>query len=1199
MSADASLLRRAAVLLVIAVVATVVVGVTDNQEVLHAHETDPVHSDTHTAICAALITADSETSLRSDCEVLLGFKDTLQGPVAQGATAPLNWGDTGVAFAAWKGITTSGTGASKRVTEIDLNGTFPLLSGEIPAALGDLTGLTTLKLAGNLLSGGIPAELGNLSNLTDLELYNNSSIAGTIPVELGNLTSLENLWLFNINLTGTIPAELGNLTNLATLRLNANQLTGSIPAELGNLTSLGNLSLGVNRLTGSIPAELGNLTNLTVLYLARNPLTSGPMPTWVYDLTNLTGLYMHDVGLTSISSDLANLNSLSLLWLHENKLTGEIPSWLGTMTALTDLDLSDNEFTGGIPQEYSSLTNLVYLWMGGNQLTGSIPTWLGNMTDLRQLVLRNNQLSGAIPAELRNLTGLTQLNLQNNQLSGSIPAALGDLTALREMNLSNNRLTGSIPAELGNIETIFDLRLSGNRLSGSIPSELGSKRQNGTAKSLYTLHLNDNNLSGSIPSELGQLTRLQYLLLNGNELSGAVPSEIGNILRLRDLHLHHNDLEGDFPEAVRALRQLNSLSLDPGQIPNDGMWIMIYLSFIFLDLPDDPTPSYADAERTYVTWLYASNADYYDSAATATLPAGASLADEPVYYQVALQLFDRTGNPIQGGQLPQPAVVCVSNDTNLRADPQQLFSLNDGSPTWRLLPTPVATRTIQSACGETRDLSTFVTGLSTSAPTDRTSDIALKWSVDSAAGTFVIALGGGEVIVSISVPPGAVASGEVVEFTIQKAQGPSPRGFAVPSSPDIIEITLADGDELVAPVTVCMEAVEGLEGVQVLLHLGDGPASRWVALPRPAVPPAGYESGWVCGVTSDFSKFMVAAIDPAAINRVARILRVEPSIRSATVSVGDLLRLELDVYGVQDILDNKLEGIATAFWSDGSGGGSFDGSGRSVLYTAPSSPGENTVTAFLSSAVCRGTEEQCTAKFEIRVRRPSVAPPPTPVPINPAGNIPSILADDQGRQYEVFTPVSGGSFQGEGISITAGPGAAPNGEIVGLRMHDAGPASNIGMTAQRYTLVGSSYDVPAVDATGAAISFYVLNAPAEVCVPLPPEARRNISDVALVVNNPDGTLTILSASVRIVLSGVNVCGNLSTLPATIAVGVAGAPTALPTPTPESGEATPPDTGGRAPSDGALTLLLLMGIFAVAAGAWGLAHTRRRARVRQR
>ena len=211
--------------------------------------------------------------------------------------------------------------------------------------------------------------------------------------------------------------------------------------------------------------------------------------------------------------------------------------------------------------------------------------------------------------------------------------------------------------------------------------------------------------------------------------------------------------------------------------------------------------------------------------------------------------------------------------------------------------------------------------------------------------------------------------------------------------------------------------------------------------------------------------------------------------------------------------------------------------------------------------------------------------------MNPPGEIPSILADNDGNQYEVFTPVEGGTFSGEGYSITTAPGAVPNGEFIGIRMSDDGAASNVGMTHQRYTLGGSMYGVHAVDGSGTAVSSYVLDSPATACLPLPNELRTNISDLAIVAINSDDSLTILSAQVRISTAGTMVCGALSNLPASVAVGSAGAPAAIPTAMPEP---TPevPDTGAVAPSADALIWTVLIGLFGLAVGITAIRSRRR-------
>ena len=315
------------------------------------------------------------------------------------------------------------------------------------------------------------------------------------------------------------------------------------------------------------------------------------------------------------------------------------------------------------------------------------------------------------------------------------------------------------------------------------------------------------------------------------------------------------------------------------------------------------------------------------------------------------------------------------------------------------------------------------------------------------------------------------------------------------------------------------------------------------------------------------------------------VSKVEPAIRSATVSAGDVVTLSVNMYGLQNAMDNGLGG--TFSWMQ-EGGGSLTGSGRELSYTAPSSPGTYTVKATLSINDCAPKDENmrdtaCTAEFVVKVRRPSAAPDPDPAPVNPPGDIPGILADASGNQYEVFTPEGGGTFTGEGYTLSAAAGAVPNGEFIGIRMSDEGAASNAGMTHQRYTLGGNMYAVSAVDAGGTSINSYVLDDPATVCVPLPDELRTDISELALLTINSDGSLTVLSAQVRISDAGTMVCGNLSGLPASVAVGSAGAPAAIPTATPEP-TPEPPDTGGTAPSSSTLPLWsLLLGIAVLGLG----------------
>ncbi len=270
----------------------------------------------------------------------------------------------------WYGVT---IGAG-RVVELDLSQNQ--LSGEIPAEIGQLTGLTNLDFFGNQLTGEIPPSIGNLDKVTRLSLWANQ-LSGSIPAELGDMESLEWVALGINELTGEIPAELGNLTTLTHMDFTLNQLSGSIPAELGNLPNVVWIGLWSNQLSGPLPAELGNLTGLTQLDFDHNQL-SGPIP-----------------------AELGNLVNLDELWLRHNQLSGPIPAELGNLGSLTVLGLEQNQLTGDIPAELGNLANLRRVDLAGNELTGCIPAALAEarQTDVDELGLPFCEAEEEAPAD--------------------------------------------------------------------------------------------------------------------------------------------------------------------------------------------------------------------------------------------------------------------------------------------------------------------------------------------------------------------------------------------------------------------------------------------------------------------------------------------------------------------------------------------------------------------------------------------------------------------------------------------------------------------------------------------------------------------------------------------------------------------------------------------------------------------------------
>ena len=502
------------------------------------------------------------------------------------ATGGPNWTNnanwlTFAPISQWHGVTTDGNG---RVTNLDLNDN--LLTGTIPAQVGNLSKLQRLNLTRNQLTGAIPSELRNLSSLEILALGGNQ-LTGTIPTWLSTLSSLQELYLWENELTGTIPSELGSLSNLRVLSLSGNQLaseippelgrlasleqlylsdiqlTGTIPAELGSLASLEELSISRNELTGTIPSELRNLSSLEILALGGNQLT-GTTPTWLGRLANLQELYLWENELTgTIPSELSSLSNLRVLYLSDNQLTSEIPPELGRLASLERLYLSENQLTGTIPPELGSLANLRELWLSENQLTGTIPAELSSLSNLGQLSLSANQLTGEIPAELGSLANLQELHIRGNELTGTIPSELGSLSNLERLSLSANQLTGEIPAELGSLVNLQELYIRGNELTGTIPSELGS------LSNLEVLSLSDNWLTGEIPPELGSLANLEELYSSDNQLTGTIPAELGGLANLREFWLWGNQLTGEIPAELGSSSNLQALVLRGNELTGE------------------------------------------------------------------------------------------------------------------------------------------------------------------------------------------------------------------------------------------------------------------------------------------------------------------------------------------------------------------------------------------------------------------------------------------------------------------------------------------------------------------------------------------------------------------------------------------------------------------------------------------------------
>ena len=330
---------------------------------------------------------------------------------------------------------------------------------------------------------------------------------------------------------------------------------------------------------------------------------------------------------------------------------------------------------------------------------------------------------------------------------------------------------------------------------------------------------------------------------------------------------------------------------------------------------------------------------------------------------------------------------------------------------------------------------------------------------------------------------------------------------------------------------------------------------------------------------------------------VPQINRIEPTITEVTMRAGERVRLEVDIYGTADRLDNTLfdpddaEGTLVFAWSDSSGSGSFSDptSGRRVTYTAPSLPGTYTVQVQAQpDGICKSHHTSdfgitaadrapCIATFTVRVSRAPSDPDVADAPINPAGVIPTSLTDANGVAYTVFTPVAGGTYEGTGITISAPKGVVPDRQILGVSAEVSEIRAPDAVAGASMTIAGRLYEINAIQESGdPPVMGYRLEGPLSVCLPLPDEFRANVSDVVLVQRNPDSSYGILSTKLRQMSGSLNVCGSVSALPATVGVAKLGLVQAIPvTPTPVDPQG--PDAGATAPSTNMAAVALGFGV----------------------
>ncbi|CAL9095547.1 unnamed protein product [Musa acuminata var. zebrina] len=91
-------------------------------------------------------------------------------------------------------------------------------------------------------------------------------------------------------------------------------------------------------------------------------------------------------------------------------------------------DFTRNYLDGAIPIGWTTLP-LINLSLMGNRLSGEIPRWIGNLTNTKNLDLEANQFPGHLPQNLgkrifQNWTNLYRLEMQASGFEGPSPSGI-------------------------------------------------------------------------------------------------------------------------------------------------------------------------------------------------------------------------------------------------------------------------------------------------------------------------------------------------------------------------------------------------------------------------------------------------------------------------------------------------------------------------------------------------------------------------------------------------------------------------------------------------------------------------------------------------------------------------------------------------------------------------------------------------------
>ncbi|XP_063973054.1 leucine-rich repeat-containing protein 28-like isoform X1 [Diachasmimorpha longicaudata] len=146
------------------------------------------------------------------------------------------------------------------------------------------------------------------------------------------------------------------------------------------------------------------------LYLKENRITV--IPSWIYQLTNLTNLYLSGNKLKNLPEEFGVMERLKVLDLSDNDLR-TVPEGVTRLKTLRELILDDNSLSQ-LPLDIENFVELEKLSLCGNNFV-TLPEWLGSLKKLQRLLIDNNCLE-ELPNRLTLAPSLEIVSVCSNRL---------------------------------------------------------------------------------------------------------------------------------------------------------------------------------------------------------------------------------------------------------------------------------------------------------------------------------------------------------------------------------------------------------------------------------------------------------------------------------------------------------------------------------------------------------------------------------------------------------------------------------------------------------------------------------------------------------------------------------------------------------------------------------------------------------------